>query len=540
MARELRNQLRNKITLTQKNNKNKCRIFMPNFTFYAKMIKRIIAKGVQRNFSPNVFDISGLKFRSNRVRLAHTTVKINFLGAAQNVTGSKHLIQTNGYNLLLDCGLYQGKRSESNKLNSTLPFDAKSINAVILSHAHLDHCGTLPILVKDGFEGKIYCTPATADIAKYILLDAAEIQKQDAEYFNKHIKNPEEEIFPIYTADDVEKVLKQFEPVEYFKHSSKWTQLNENIKFKLYDAGHILGSAIIFLEIKENSLTKTLAFTGDMGRDNSPILCQPENITEDTQTLIAECTYGDKLHKPITDATADFKEVIDEAIKNKSKIIVPAFSLGRTQDIIYILHKLIDDKAVPVLPIYIDSPLAENITEIFPKYMNDFNDNFKKDFPGGESPFLLDNMIYIKSIEESKALNDKPGPLMIISASGMMEGGRVLHHLKNNIEDPKNIILITGYQAEDTLGRRIQEGINPIKIYGESYSIKAQVKTLNEFSAHADQNDLLAYISKIKNLQRIFLVHTELPQSTAFKDILEKTYPSLPIEIPTMGYTEEL
>ena len=468
-------------------------------------------------------------------------MKINFLGAAQNVTGSKHLIQIENFNLLLDCGLYQGKRDESNKINSTLPFVAKEINAVILSHAHLDHCGTLPILIKNGFEGKIYCTPATAEIAKYILSDSAEIQKQDCEYFNSHLQNGEKEIFPIYTDEDVQKTVEHFEPTEYFRISNKWTQLNENIKFKLYDAGHILGSSIIFLEINDKVTTKTLAFTGDMGREYSPILRSPENIAEDTQTLITECTYGDRLHKPMTNTTADFKDVIDTAIKNKSKIIVPAFSLGRTQDIIYILHKLINEKSVPEIPIYIDSPLAENITEIFPKYIKYFNANFEKDFGvKNESPFELKNLVYVKSISDSKALNDKAGPLMIISASGMCEGGRVLHHLKNNIESSQNIILITGYQAENTLGRKIQEGISPVKIYGKNYNVNATVKTLNEFSAHADQNDLLQYISQIKNLQRIFLVHTELPQATAFKNILDKTYPNIPTEIPQMGQSFEL
>ncbi len=463
-------------------------------------------------------------------------MKINFLGAAQNVTGSKHLIQTNGYNLLLDCGLYQGKRDESNKLNSALPFPAAEIDAVILSHAHLDHCGTLPILVKNGFEGKIYCTPATAEIAKYIILDAAEIQKQDCEYINKHLNPSEKEICPIYTADDVQKVVECFTPVDYFRQSNQWTELNENIKFKFYDAGHILGSAITLLEITENGAIKTLAFTGDMGRENSPILRSPEHITEDTQTLITECTYGDRIHKPMTDTTQDFKDVITAAIKNNGKIIVPAFSLGRTQDIIYILHKLIDQNAIPAIPIYIDSPLAENITEIFPKYINDFNADFEKDFGvKNESPFAMKNIIYVRSIEDSKALNNAQGPLMIISASGMCEGGRVVHHLKNSIDNPNDIILITGYQAENTLGRKIQEGISPVKIFGQNYDVRAQVKTLNEFSAHADQNDLLSYISSIKNLQRVFLVHTELPQATAFKAVLGKNYPSLPVEIPTMG-----
>lgn len=468
-------------------------------------------------------------------------MKISFLGAAQNVTGSKHLIQTQGYNLLLDCGMYQGRRDESNLQNSTLPFSAADINAVILSHAHLDHCGTLPVLVKKGFEGKIYCTKATAEIARYILLDAAGIQKQDCEYLNRHLQPGEKQIFPIYSEEDVEKTVEHFEPIDYFRENNEWTQLNKNIRFKLYDAGHILGSAIIFLEIIEQGKTKTLAFTGDIGREYSPILHKSEFITEDTQTLIAECTYGDSLHKPMSDAASDFKDVINTAIKNKGKIIVPAFSLGRTQDIIYTLHKLSDQKLIPSLPIYIDSPLAEDITEIFPKYIKDFNADFEKYFGSrGESPFKLENLFYVRSQEESKALNNKQGPLMIISASGMCEGGRVLHHLKNNIENPQNIILFAGYQAENTLGRKIHHGISPIKIYGKEYNVRAQVKTLNEFSAHADQNDLLSYILHIQKMQRIFLVHTELSQSTIFKNILEKSYPSLPIEIPSMGQSFEV
>ncbi len=481
-------------------------------------------------------------------------MKIHFLGADQNVTGSKHLIETQGYNLLLDCGLYQGKRAESNRQNSELPFPADSIDSVILSHAHLDHCGNLPLLVKDGFKGKIYCTKATAKIAKYILSDSAEIQKQDCEYFNRHLENGEQPIIPTYTADDVQKVVERFEPIEYFRESNEWTELNKNIplgaqvRFKLYDAGHILGSAIIFLEITENDpstssgrVSKTLAFTGDLGRENSPILHSPEYIKEDTQTLITECTYGDRLHKPIAEATGEFRDAITAVIKTKGKIIIPAFSLGRTQEIIYILHKLIDQKSVPAIPIYVDSPLAENITDIFPKFVKDFNQQFWKDFGNrGNSPFTMKNLFYVRSVEDSKAINNKRGPLIIISASGMCEGGRVLHHLKNNIENPQNIILITGYQAENTLGRKIVEGISPVKIYGKNYDVRAQVKTLNEFSSHADQNDLLNYISHIKNLQRIFLVHTELPQSEIFKTILEKTYPSLPIEIPAMGDVSEV
>ena len=468
-------------------------------------------------------------------------MKINFLGAAQNVTGSKHLIQTNGYNLLLDCGLYQGKRSESNQQNSTLPFDAKTINAVILSHAHLDHCGTLPILVKNGFKGKIYCTPATAEIAKYILLDSASIQKSDAEYFNKHTENENDKIVPLYTKEDVEETINLFEATEYFRISNEWTKLNDNIRFKLYDAGHILGSSVIFVEITESDKAKTLVFTGDLGRDSSPILRSPEEVVENSDSILTECTYGDRIHKPVSDATEDFKNVIIEAVKNKSKVIVPAFSLGRTQEIIYLLHKLFDDNSVPSLPVYIDSPLAENITEVFSKYTKYFNDDFWKDFGNqGNNPFMIKNLTYVKTVEESKSLNNKEGPFMVISASGMMESGRVLHHLKNNISDPNNVVLITGYQAENTLGRRLQEGAKSVKIYGENYNVSAKIITLNEFSAHADQNGLLKYIEGLNQLKRIFLVHTELPQATIFKAILEKDLPEIPVEIPTMRQSFEL
>ncbi len=474
-------------------------------------------------------------------------MKIIFEGADQNVTGSKHLIQSNGYNLLLDCGFYQGRRAESNELNRNLPFSAKDIDAVILSHAHLDHCGTLPILVKQGFKGKIYCTPATAEIAEYILFDSAEIQKQDAIYFNSHIEPGEEEIFPIYDKQDVLEALKHFETVEYFKFSQQWTHLNNNIRFKLYDAGHILGSAVILVEVKENDPStnstqiKTIAFTGDLGRNISPILPPPECIEENVDSLIAECTYGDKIHQPISDAKGNFRGAISTVLKNKGKIIVPAFSLGRTQDIIYTLQKLTEQKLIPSIPIYIDSPLSKNITEIFPKYIKYFNDKFQKNFKiRGGSPFSLKNLTYIQTINESKSLNNKSGPIMIISASGMCEGGRVLHHLKNNINNPQNIILLTGYQAEHTLGRKLQEGISPVKIYGRDYNVKAQVKTLHEFSAHADQTNLLSYVLNTKNLQKLFLVHTELPQATTFKELLQKSLPTLPIEIPTMGQSFEV
>ena len=463
-------------------------------------------------------------------------MKITFFGAAQTVTGSKYLIETDGYNLLLDCGLHQGKRSLANLLNSKLPFDAQKIDAVILSHAHADHCGMLPILTKERFAGKIYCTAATADIAKFILEDSANVQKQDCLYYNKHLKAGEAPIEPIYTDRDVKKTFGHFEPVPYFRLSGKWTQLNENIRFKFYDAGHILGSAITLLEIKEGSETKNLIFTGDLGRDFLPVLRAPEFPEEPAQTLIMECTYGNRIHRPVADLEGELKNIITTAISKKSKIIVPAFSLGRTQELLYVLHKLIDTKEIPKLPIFIDSPLAQKITRVFQTYTGDFDEEFWQDFgERGEKAFSFGSLTTISSIKESQSINNKEGPFIVIAGSGMCEGGRILHHLKNNIGDSNNVILITGYQAENTLGRKILTGVSPVKIYGQNYNVRVKVIVLNELSAHADRKDLLNYVGNVKDLKTLFLVHTEMEEASVFRELVEKTYPSTVVNIPSFG-----
>ncbi len=463
-------------------------------------------------------------------------MKITFYGAAQTVTGSKYLLEVGDFKLLLDCGMHQGRRSESNALNKELSFDAGSVDAVILSHAHADHCGMLPVLTRDGFMGKIYCTAATADIAKFILEDAANIQENDALYFNKHLLLGQEKIEPLYTEHDVKKVFGHFAPVPYFRLSQQWTQLNANIRFKFYDAGHILGSAITLLEITENDIKKNIVFTGDLGRHFLPILRDPEFVAESAEILITEATYGNRIHRPVTDLEGDLKNIITEAISKKSKIIVPAFSLGRTQELVYILHKLIDEKSIPALPIYVDSPLSQKITRVFGTYTSDFDNNFWEDFgERGEKAFMFDGLTITSSIEESKEINDTPGPCIIIAGSGMCEGGRILHHLKNNISNPNNVVLITGYQAEGTLGRKILEGISPVKIFGVEYQVRAQIKILNELSAHADQKDLLNYVAHINGLQKIFLVHSEMPQAEGFKEVVMLDHPSMQVEIPKMG-----
>ncbi len=486
-------------------------------------------------------------------------MKITFYGATQEVTGSKYVIETQGFRLLLDCGLHQGKRDISNALNKKLPFDVKNIDAMILSHAHADHSGMVPVLVKEGFDGKIYCTSATADITKFILEDSANISEEDSKHYNKHLPAGQKPIEPMYTQQDVKNTFKYFSPVPYFRLSQQWTHLNENIRFKFYDAGHILGSAITLLEIKEQGMVKRLVFTGDLGRKFLPILRDPEDVAEPAETLVMECTYGDRLHKPVSDLEGELKAIISEAIKNKSKIIVPAFSLGRTQELLYVLHKIFNEKdtrapiaigarpstnigaPVPALPIYVDSPLAKKITRVFQTYTNDFDETFWKDFgEKGQSPFLFKNLITTGSVEESKSINDKPGPMIIIAGSGMCEGGRVLHHLKNNIKNPNSVILITGYQAQNTLGRKIIEGVSPVRIFGENYQVKAKVIILNELSAHADQKDLLNFVGSVKELKNIFLVHTEMPQAEAFEALVKKEHPNLSVDIPVFNQEFEI
>src|SRR3989344_1676001 len=468
-------------------------------------------------------------------------MKITFFGAAQTVTGSKYLLEVNGFNLLLDCGMHQGKRDIANQLNKKFPFEANKIDAVILSHAHADHCGMLPVLVREGFKGKVYCTAATTDIAKFILEDSANIQEQDALYYNKHLKEGEVKIKPIYTKQDVKKTYGHFEPVSYFRLSNQWTQLASNIRFKFYDAGHILGSAITLLEITENGQKKNLIFTGDLGRHFLPILRDPEFAKENAETLIMEATYGTNIHKPAADLEGELKTIINEAVKNNSKIMVPAFSLGRTQELLYVLHKLLNEKAIPALPIYIDSPLAQKITRVFNTYTSDFDEEFWEDFgEKGEKAFLFNNLIAVSSVKESQSINNKPGPFMVIAGSGMCEGGRILHHLKNNIEDANNVILITGYQGENTLGRKIIEGVSPVKIFGLDYQVRARVIILNELSAHADQKDLLNYVSHVTSLKKVFLVHTEMPQATVFKEVIIQKYPNVKVNIPSFGEVFEI
>lgn len=460
-------------------------------------------------------------------------MKITFLGAAGGVTGSKHLIETNGKKILLDCGAFQGHHEDAYKMNSVLPSELDYLDAVILSHAHADHCCSLPLLAKNGYNKVIYATPATTDIARLIMLDAAKIQENDYKHL-KRLALPENKILkPIYTEKDVEKACHLFLPIEY----QKLKKVTNNFSFKFYNAGHILGSALTLIKVEN----KTIVYTGDLGNYNVPILPDPENINESVDVLISECTYGDRNHQPITAASELIKKIIDDAVINKSRIIVPAFALGRTQELIYLLHKLHDAGEIPEIPIFLDSPLGGDITKVFDKYKNDFDTETWQDFINkNESPFTFERLNYIKTVTESKMLNDKLGPFMVIASSGMLEGGRVLHHLEHNIGNPNSIVLLTGYQAQNTLGSRLQTGEKRVKIYGQPHEVRAKIFSLDELSAHADQTSLLNYVLSFKKLKKLFLVHSEPRATEIFYNLVKEKRPDLEIIIPQLGESFEI
>jgi metallo-beta-lactamase family protein len=446
-------------------------------------------------------------------------MQIEFLGAARTVTGSMHLVHINGYRILLDCGLFQGKRAEANERNKNFSFDPKSIDAVILSHAHIDHSGNLPNLIKQGYDGPIYATPATRDLCEIMLMDSGHLHEKDAEYLNKkNRKNHNPPIEPLYTADDAARALKNFQGVPYEREFD----VLKNLTAKFTDAGHILGSASVKVSSRENGTTKILGFSGDIGRWNMPIIKNPM-FMGDVEALITESTYGGKLHDPPDDMENLLAADLEHTISRGGKVLVPAFSVGRTQDLVYILHKLFDKGRLPRIPIYIDSPLAINATEIFKKHRECFDEETFQHIAQHHDPFGFMRLQYVRSAEESKQLNDKKEPCMIISASGMCEAGRILHHLVNNIQDPRNTILIVGYCAEHTLGKRLVDQEEVVNILGSTYNRKAEVIVHNSFSAHADNNDLLKYISRFDNtrLQKIFIVHGEIERATNLQDGLK-------------------
>jgi metallo-beta-lactamase family protein len=468
-------------------------------------------------------------------------MKVTFWGAAGEVTGSMHLVEAAGRRLLLDCGLHQGRRKEAEFKNRHLPYPGSSIHAVILSHAHIDHSGSLPTLVKDGFSGPIFATPATTDLCNWMLRDTAHIQEKDAEFLNKRLERRKEAglgnglVEPLYTMDDAERTLPLLLSAGYHCPQT----LAPGLTYVAYDAGHIVGSSSIVVQENTGASRVRLAFSGDVGRPNVPILRNPETIPA-AEYLILESTYGGRFHKSMDHVVNKLAAVVNRTARRGGRIIVPCFAVGRTQELVYLLHGLANAKEIPNIPIFVDSPLAADVTQVHREHPECFNEETGKYLFNHEDPFGFSRLRYIRDAAESKKLNDLHGPFIVISAAGMCEHGRILHHLRNNIEDPRNTVLITGFMAADTLGRKLVEKWPEVRIFGEPMRVRAEISSLDELSAHADQGELMKWVEPLApSLRRVFLVHGEPQQSQAFAGLLRSTF-NLEVVIPAPGQSFDL
>ncbi len=446
-------------------------------------------------------------------------MKITFHGAARTVTGSQHLVDVNGKRILLDCGLYQGPRREAEKRNRNFPFDPKKVDAVVLSHAHIDHSGNLPNLVKSGYKGPIYATEATTHLTGVMLMDSGKIQEGDAEYLNRKLKPGQQPVEPLYTQQDAERVKGSMRSLRY----EQTEEIAPGVQARLVEAGHILGSAAVVLDIDEGGRQVRLWFSGDIGRRNLPLLRDPM-LPERPDLMIMECTYGDKPHRDPEQAYVELREVVRRTIERGGKVIVPAFAVGRTQELVYGLNQMFAAGEIPRVPVYVDSPLAVNVSDVFRRFPQYYDDETREfvGTDGKRSALGFEMLTYTRSVEESKALNDRKDPMVIISASGMAETGRILHHLKNNIEDPRNTVLIVSWQAPHTLGRRLADREERVKIFGEVYERRAEVATIGGLSAHAGQDLLVEYALRAKpTVKKVFLVHGEEKPAKCLQDLVE-------------------
>jgi len=467
-------------------------------------------------------------------------MKIKFIGAAREVTGSKHLITTNeGKRILLDCGMFQGKGMETDGMNRNLGFDPATIDHLILSHAHIDHSGLIPYLYKGGFRGSIICTNATRDLCSIMLADSAHIQEVDVQHFNeKRAKQGLYPIEPIYSTQDAEESLKLFISVAYDRRF----YINDKINVKFTNTGHMLGGAVINLELLENGQKVHLAYTGDIGRQHNRILHPPTAFPQ-CDYLITESTYGDRLHPADKEIEEDLLRIVEETcVTNQGKLIIPSFAIGRTQEIVYVLNDLYNKGKLPKIDVFVDSPLSVNATEIFRMHTDGMNEEVKALIKYDSDPFGFNSLHYIKKLEESKALNSYDKPCIIISSSGMMEAGRVKHHVANNVSDSRNTILIVGYCTPTSLGARIQEpGLREISIFGTKHSVKARIAKIEAFSGHADYREMMMFLScQTANLiKKTFLVHGEYQVQKFYAEELKKAG-FQDIEIPVSGEEFEL
>jgi metallo-beta-lactamase family protein len=462
-------------------------------------------------------------------------MRITFHGAAHTVTGSQHLVEVNNKRILLDCGLYQGKRSEARERNRNLPFDPKSIDVLVLSHAHIDHSGNIPNLVKGGFSGDIVCTAATRDLCVSMLQDSGHIQEKDAEFINRKLKKKgEPEVEPIYTQEDALQSLNFFVTVPYDHPRA----ILPDVELTLVDAGHMLGSASVCLQIHDRDAGRDvrLVFSGDIGQKGLPIIRDPHTI-DHADILIMESTYGDRLHPDFNEVDRQLIDIVTRTAQRGGALIIPSFAVGRTQQLVYSFQKLIAAKQIPEIPIFVDSPLATDVTSTFRNHPEVFDDEIREYMThyGDDDPFGFSLLRYTRKVEESKELNTREGSFAVISASGMAEAGRILHHLRNRIGDSRNTILFTGWQAPNTLGRRILDGVEVVRIFGEEHTVRAEVTKLNGLSGHADANGLVEWASAIrKKPQQTFLVHGEPEPAKALASRLEKEVGLSKVTVPAL------
>ncbi|HEV8128356.1 MAG TPA: MBL fold metallo-hydrolase [Candidatus Eisenbacteria bacterium] len=461
-------------------------------------------------------------------------MRVTFWGAARTVTGSKHLLVGRQGTVLLDCGLFQGRRAESEARNRTLPFQPGSVDALVLSHSHIDHAGAIPLLVKGRFEGPIHATAATTDLCRAMLLDAAHIQMKDAEFLNRrhHARHGRDEIQPLYDTEDVMRALEQFQSHPY----GEAFEVRPDVSATFHEAGHIFGSAHVEVRWKENGRAGSLVFSGDLGRPNRPIVRDPEPLPH-ADHLIIEGTYGGKTHPDDDSLLNALERAVRETLDRGGRIVIPAFAVGRTQEVVYALTRLAAQKRIPELPIFLDSPLANEVQAIVSRHAEVFDDETRTALSRGEDPIGMSRVVPVREAEESKKLNDRPGTFVTIAASGMCEAGRIVHHLHNTIEDPRHTILIVGYQAEGTLGKRLVDGVPEVKIFGEPHTVRARVVVLNGFSAHADHPALVAQAQSCSPPRGCAIVHADLVRAEALKAGLP---PSIAARIPVEGETWEL
>lgn len=453
-----------------------------------------------------------------------TNISISFLGAAEGVTGSRHMLDVDGTRVLVDCGLFQGRRSEARERNRDLGVDPQTVDQVVLTHAHIDHSGALPIFCRDGFRGFIHGTGATVDLAQIMLRDSGHIQESDARHFNrrlmkdarrkgkKHV-NPDLEIQPLYTVEDAALCDAKFKTIGYQQRR----EIEPGIFIELFDQGHIIGSASVLVTVERGAKPFRIVFSGDRGRSHKPILRDPQPYPE-CDVLLTETTYGNRRHENAVDMEARLAEVLKPLVERPGRAIIPAFSVGRTQNILYHLHEIFSKGTLPQMPVYVDSPLSRRATKVYANHPECYDQETKALLSDRENPLHFEGLRYVESVEESKSLNDVDGPAVIISASGMCEGGRILHHLKRSVERENDVILIVGWQAPNTLGRRIREREREVRIFGKTYELNARVETMNGLSAHADRDDLVESVAHLKDsLQTLFLVHGERVQSEPFQ-----------------------